>query len=301
MNGGRNVINEDYTQHNLAHWSSLSPRTMPPGILHAKPIHPIDKKAGYTYGTSNSAAILSHNAVKCYDVLDDVFTSERREGVPSEYAALMLKAMLVHGAKWDETSEFIGHTLGMATRGDYCDKIHKFIGYGVPNIERVKECTKNRVTLIGYGDLAKEKAHVYEIPLPFTFSSRKMWRSLTVSMAYFSPINPNTKKYKQADVWFNLEEGKDLLPNRMDADWNAVLRGTLQHERFSGDNVIGWTPNSTLNLKVNYREAIKNSVPFIPYAIFITFEIAPEYDIDVYTAITEKIRTRGRIPVPIET
>ncbi len=299
MEGGRNVINENFPNHNIARWNSISLKTNPPGILHAKPTNPTGKNVGYTYGTSNSAAILSHNAVKCYDVLDDVFTSERGEGVPSEYASLMLKAMLVHGATWDETSEFIGHTLEMATRGDYGDKIHKFIGYGVPNIERVKECTKNRITLIGYGDLAKEKAHVYEIPLPFAFSSKKMLRSLTVSMAYFSPISPNTKKYKQADVWFNLEEGEDLLPNRMDVNHYAVRRGTLQHERFSGDGIIGWISNRTLNLKVNYREAIKNSEQFIPYAIFITFEIAPKYDIDVYTAITEKIRTRGRIPVPI--
>jgi len=299
IEGGRNVINEDFLHQTVAHWGT-DHITRPPGILHAKPFLAAGGiNVGYSYGTSNSAAILSHNAIKCFDVLEDVFMAETGHGIPTEYISLLLKAMLVHGAKWNSTAPFIGQTLGLFPRGNYCDKIHKFIGYGVPDIDKVKECTKNRITLIGFGELIKEKAHLYNIPLVFDFSSKRVFRNLTVTMAYFTPIMPNTKRYKQAQVWFTLENDKNLVKNRSDASDKAVLRGTIQHENFYGDDLISWTSEDTLKIKVNCRENVDRLDDQIPYSIFITFEIAPEFDIDVYTVVLESIRLRGEITVPI--
>jgi hypothetical protein len=295
LEGGRNIVNEDFIRHNIAHWG-ISPRTRPPGILHAKPVFASDgNRVGYTYGTSNSTAIFSHNAIHCYDVLDDLFMVETGYGIPAEYASLLLKAMLVHGAKWDETATFIGKTLDMPSRKNYSDKIHKFIGYGVPDIEKVKECTKNCITLIGYGELEKEAAHLYTIPLSIDFSTIKILRELTVTLAYFTPIAPNLKKYRQVNVWFTVDDNKGLVKNRFDADTNAVKRGTIQHERLYGDNAVPWSPDDTLTIKVNCREDAGYLSDRIPYAIFITFEIAPEYDIDVYAIVLERIRLRTKL------
>ena len=299
IEGGRNVVNEDYKRNNIAHWG-INSRTRPPGIMHAKPFNAtVGNGVGYSCGTSNSAAILSYNAIKCFDVLEDVFLTETGHTIPADFSSLLLKAMLVHGAKWDNMAPFIGQALGLFTRGEYSNKIHKFIGYGVPDINRVKECTKNRITIIGFGELFKEKAHLYSIPLPFDFSSKRILRNLTVTMTYFTPIKPNTKKYKQAQVWFTLEDEKDLVKNRSDASDKAVTRGTIQHERFFSEDLVSWTSEDLLKIKVNCRENINRLDHQIPYSIFITFEIAPEYDIDVYAVVLENIRLRGEITVPI--
>ena len=63
----------------------------------------------------------------------------------------MFKAMLIHGAKWGELADIIRESLDFSGRA--ADEIHKWLGYGIPDIARVKECTKNRITLIGYGEL----------------------------------------------------------------------------------------------------------------------------------------------------
>jgi hypothetical protein len=295
IDGGRNPVREDLFHQNIAHWV-LSPRTTPPGILHAKPVVAVGgRSVGYSHGTSNSAAIISHNALKCYDVLEEVFLEETGQNIPGSYTALLLKTMLVHGTAWGEEASIISHTLDMRTRQQYSDKIHKFIGYGVPDIEKVKECTKNRITLIGFSELKKDSAHVYTVPLPFNFSSRKIKRILTVTLSYFTPIAPNTKKYRQTQVWFTLENGKSLLSNRCDASDKVVTRGTIQHERFYDNKAEVWDQDDILQIKVNCREDADGLVDAIPYSIFVTFEMAPEYGIDVYSSILKKIRLREQI------
>lgn len=299
IEGGRNIVREDFSNNNIAHWG-INPRTNPPGILHAKPVLPTEGNGvGYSYGTSNSAAILSHRAVLFYDILNDIFVSETKNDIPPEYASLLLKAMLVHGAEWGISAEMFGQTLGIPSRKDYSDKIHKFIGYGVPDFERVKECTKNRITLIGYGELEKEKAHVYAIPLPFDFSSQRVLRELTITMAYYTPIVPNTKKYKQAQVWFTLEDEKELIKKRYDASDKAVIRGTIQHESFFDNETKAWTSEDTLNVKVNCREYIPGLSERIPYSIFITFEVAPELNFDVYEKILDRIKPQDKLDAKV--
>jgi len=295
MEGGRNVISEDFIHHNIAHWG-LSPRTIPPGILHAKPtLAEGGQSAGFSHGTSNSAAILSHSAIMCYDVLDEIFIEETGFTIPDTHAALLLKAMLVHGSAWRNDADIIINALGMRNRKQYYDYIHKFIGYGVPDIERVKECTRNRITLVGYGELKKDAAHAYSIPLPFDFYSRHITRFLTVTMAYFTPIAPNVKRYRRAQLWFTLENGSKLFTERCDASHYAVVRGTLQHERYQDDNVELWDYDDSLQIKINCREDADGLIDIIPYSVFVTFEIASKYNIDVYTPIVERIRPRGQI------
>jgi hypothetical protein len=299
INGGRGVLLENMTQHNIAHWRS-GVGVNPPGILSAKPTDPTGgNSVGYNFGTSDAAAMLSHNAMQCYDVLDEVFKSNE-QSIPHEYAALLLKAMLVHGCKWNkDLCTTFSNALSLPSKGKYDDIIHKWIGYGVPDIDRVKECAKNRITLIGFDELKKDAAHVYAVPIPFDFT-RRMARTLTVTLAYFSPCAYSTKKYRKAQVWFNLENGKDLVGKRLDADDSAVKRGTLQHERFSCDATNTWGHGNSLEIKVNCREDATGLTDTIPYTLFVTFEIAPEYDIDVYTQIRDSIKVKQTVRATAE-
>lgn len=44
----------------------------------------------------------------------------------------------------------------------------------------------------------------------------------------------------------------------------------------------------------------KNSEVLIPYALFATFEMAPEYNIDVYEKVVEKVHIRNKIGTKTE-
>lgn len=291
--GGQNFLLENMANPNIAHWRKGT-GTYPPGTLSAKPFNIAESGnlVGYSTGTSDAAALISHEAGICYDTLNKVFNDELGTDIPFDYASLMLKAMLVHGANWDsKIVKLICQEVGLKGRG--ADQVHKWIGYGVPNIKRVQEYTKNKITLIGYGELAQDTAALYELPLPFNFSKQKMYRCLTVTLASFTPIRPSTQKYRSSQLWFNLDAGdKNIGLKRLDADDKAVARGTLQHERFGGNSAVVWGEDDTLGIKINCRADAHDFTDRIPYALFATFEIAPEYNIDVYEKISEKVRQK---------
>ena len=43
-----------------------------------------------------------------------------------------------------------------------------------PMFDKVKECTKEQVTLIGFGDIAQDKAFIYSIPIPIEFHEKRL-------------------------------------------------------------------------------------------------------------------------------
>lgn len=293
--GGRSALLQNLMEPQKAHWR-LNTNVTPPGILSARPrvLAGGGSIVGYSFGTSNATALISHNATICYDVLKEIFIRELGVEPPPEYTALLLKSMLAHGAEWGDLAAAICKIAELSGRG--ADDIHKWLGYGVPEITRVLECAKNRITLIGYGELGKDEACEYKLPLPFDFSTKKYHRCLTATLASFSPIRPSTQKYRSAQIWYTIEsEGDKPVPKRQDASDKAVARGTLQHERFYGNNAVVWSEDEYLGIKVNCRADANDFVEKIPYALFVTFEIAPEHDIDVYQKIVEKVRQRETI------
>ncbi len=259
-----------------------------PGCLSAAPYGAGDSDGrAYSYGTSDAAAQITHEAAKCNDILNQVFLDETGTGIPSDAVAILLKAMLTHGASWD-------HVAGSLSRSmkDSEKKLSKWIGNGIPDISRVIECTKERVTLVGLGKLGKDEGNVFKLPLAVDFSSRLMKRKLTVTLAYLSPIASEKQSYRGVSLWFSVNDGgKGLVPNRQNTDWRAVRKGTLQHEIFTGEGPIPWNDDDLI-IKVNCKEeAVRIKTP-IPYCLFVSFEVAEGFDIDLYAEVSSRIRER---------
>lgn len=211
--------------------------------------------------------------------------------MPVDSTAILLKAMLTHGASWESIANKLASSMKTSPK-----QLSKWLGNGIPNISRVIECTKERITLIGLGALKKDEGDIFRLPLPVDFSSRLMKRKLTVTLAYLSPVVPNKQIYRGAQLWFNIDDGgKGLVPERQNTEWQAVRKGSLQHEIFIGENPIAWN-NDDLIIKVNCREeAIKLKKDEIPYCIFVTFEVAEGFDVDLYTDVSTRIRHRVHI------
>ncbi|MHB1627884.1 MAG: S8 family peptidase [Bacilli bacterium] len=294
--GGRNWVRESIRHGfngTVIEWTD-SP-TREPGTASAAPFvaGSSASKVMYTFGTSNAAALISHEASRCYDVLLEVF-GNADEAVPDEHLALLIKAMLVHGAEWGALADKYAKVLNLTKRKDSSSKLHRFLGFGKPNIERAIECAKNRVTLIGYGDLKNGEAHTYDLPLPFNFSRSKICRRLTATLTYFPPFVPTRQKYRAAQLWYSIENGKkNLLDSRMDVDWNAAVRGSVQHEIFENNNTVVWDEDDALQVKVNCRgDADDRFSGSVPYALMVSFEIKDAIDIDVYAKIAERVSTK---------
>jgi hypothetical protein len=251
-------------------------------------------KTAYTRGTSNAAALISHDCAICHDSLQDIFDNQGEITDFEEYSAVILKAMVVHGSRWGDIADKVKSVLQEPDGRKERNWIGRWIGYGVPDIGRVLDCTKNRATVIGYGELNDEEAHIYKLPLPPSFSSLSGLRRLTVTLAWFSPTSAMTQKYRDAFLWFEVD--KDLISSdRADADWNTVRRGTLQHEVFEGNIASPYPDNANIEIKVNCRSDAGKIVSPIKYGLLVTFEIAEDIDIEVYEEIRSRITTAIQI------
>ncbi len=297
--GYRSIITPDlfyyggikYMRKQLDGNSSWAISTRMPGCLSAAPYGTGDVDGcAFSFGTSDAAAQIAHEAAKCHDVLDQVFIGETGESLPIESTAILLKAMLAHGASWETVANKL--SLSMETSAK---QLSRWLGNGIPNIDRVIECTKERITLIGLGALKKDEGDIFRLPLPVDFSTRLMKRKLTVTLAYLSPTAPNKQAYRCAQLWFNVDDGgKGLVPYRQNTEWQAVRKGTLQHEIFVGENPIVWNDDDIV-IKVNCKEEADKVRTAIPYCLFVSFEIAEGFDVDLYTYVSTKIHQRVQI------
>lgn len=262
-----------------------------PGCLSAAPLDGTLDGSAFSFGTSDAAAQITHEAAKCHDVLNQVFLNETGQKLPIEATAIVLKGMLVHGASWAPIAKKLAQITGAKEK-----QLSKWLGNGIPNVSRVMECTKERITLIGLGSLKNDEGNVFKLPLPFNFSSTLTKRKLTVTLSYISPIAPNRQAYRGANLWFDVDDGgTGLVPYRQNTNWQAVRRGTLQHEIFTGESPIVWN-RENLVIKVSCKDDAMKIKTSIPYCLFVSFEVAEGIGLDVYADVSAQIRQRVQIP-----
>lgn len=248
----------------------------------------------YGCGTSNATALMSRNAGVCYETLEEIFEEHASGEDVRKYEAPLLKAMLVHGCTWGQTGARLIEILNTAGKGTRSKKLAcDWMGYGIPDIERVLECTEQRATLLGYGELGNGQAHVFNLPLPPSLSAKRDRRRLTVTLAWLSPIAAQTQKYRNAGLWFEVN-GAMLAQNRQETcsgqdGWRAVRRGTVQHEIFEGDTAEPIADGDHLSVQVNCREDAGRIISPIPYGLAVSLEVAEGIDIPVYNEIRTRI------------
>lgn len=291
--GGRIFIKEPMLDNNPTpiEFSFLN---TPPGQKVAAP-SPERDKVNFTRGTSNATALMSRNAASIIDVLYNINDGLLQSHQYSRYIPIMIKSMLIHGCSWDNIGENLRNMLNDIYSNTEIKKIiTKWIGYGLPDINKVKQCTEQRATVIGFGELMPDEVHLFKLPLPQSLSSKMENRRLTITLAWFSPIKSTTQKYRVASLYF--EATNEIIGvSRDNADWHAVRKGTIQHEVFVGSQAMPFADDDSLNIKVickNDADVIK--LP-IQYSLVVTLEVAENINIPVYQEIKNKIS----IPVSI--
>lgn len=113
--------------------------------------------------------------------LDEVGGSNHAD-LSSEYAALAVKALLLHGAVWGPKGQFLDEHFQPQDLGSHFarrDDITRLLGYGVPKIDRVVDCA--------------------------TF------RALTVIPAWFSPVNTRHQGYRMAALDVTPRDRREIL------------------------------------------------------------------------------------------
>lgn len=259
----------------------------------------------FACGTSVATALATRAGHRIFDTLMDGAGGSNHDNLPLEYQALALKALLVHGASWGPKGEMLDGFFRPHGAGQHLarrDDITRLLGFGVPDIERVLDCTENRATLLGFGTIAADSALLYRIPIPTGLDGQRAFRALTATLAWFTPINSRHQGYRRAAL--------DISPGTDEKYWIAeqrdpcqptdktIVRGSLFHERRTGERAAVFVDNGELLLRVSCRATAGELDEEVPYALAISFEVGVEAGIRVYDEI--RVRITPQVGVGVE-
>ncbi len=290
--GGRVFYNRPIGTNANAILESRHFRIAPGNKVASPSSHPGDlNKTAYCCGTSNSAALISRTLCICHDSLLEIFDEQAPDIEFTTYVAPLLKAMIVHGCSWEDIGERLRQILQTEDNGRQIRNwISRWIGYGVPDYSRVLDCTEQRVSILGFGQLNDGEAHVFTLPLPPSLAARRDRRRLTVTLAYLSQVASSTQRYRIANLWFEVE-GVALASDRQDAEWRTVRRGTVQHEVFENDRAVPFSDGDTVTIKVNCRKDARRMEEPATYGLAVSLEVAEGIDIPIYDEVRTRIAT----------
>lgn len=248
-------------------------------------------------GTSNAAALATRGASFIFDMLEQL-RSQTATDIPEEYDVVLTKALLVHGATWADADipfrQAIERTQnGAATRED----LDRFLGYGSVDLHRVLACEEKRVTVLGFGELSDGQGAEFSFPLPPSLSTVADARSLTITLAWLTPVNCTHQNYRVAHLWFITPEGRKIAPDGINADHYAAQRGTVQHQVFQGKTAVPFEDGENLVIKVNCREDAGVIQKPICYGLAVTLEVLdgthiPMFPISIYQEVRERLAVR---------
>ncbi|WP_351121618.1 S8 family serine peptidase [Shewanella sp. T24-MNA-CIBAN-0130] len=295
--GGRMFYNEPITSPEIRPVTNYAA----PGQLVAVPHSSGDiNRRVHIRGTSNSTALATRGCAELCDIIEELFNTNNQMGQFDQFSPQLLKSLITHGASWgqmyDHMSSYIGNTDSKTLK----NIITRNIGYGKPDVDRAKYCLDTRATILGYGGLSNDEAHVFKLPIPEGLGGTDVWRRLTVSLSWFSTPCHKHMKYRDSALWFTVEgENKSLTSrNPTSLDWMQVRRGTLQHEIFEGEDLAVLTEDRILEIKVNCKNNASKIIEPVKYGLAITLEVADGVNIQLYQeiqqAIEEQIREQNR-------
>ena len=249
-------------------------------------------------GTSVATAMATRTAHLIYDALMDGDGGSKHADLDPNFHAVVVKAMLIHRANWGSRAAFFDSNFGPHGQGKYVEKrdnISRFLGHGFPNLEESLSCASNRATLVGYGSIEAKESNVHRIPLPPSLEQVTEPRALTVTVAWFSPINPRHQVYRRAKLEVsslrNLEQAAGVSRSSGQPSDKSVPRGTISHTRYEGNKAIAFFDDGHVIFQVHCREQAGVLDQSICYGIVVSIEAAEA--VPVY----EEIRTRLAVPI----
>ena len=251
----------------------------------------------YTRGTSNAAALASRAVVQAYDMIESL-RAEDEDAPAAPYDAVLLKALLVHGAQWGdwpdrllaERPEFNAIVNANTKRTVRKDFVTRWLGYGPVDVERAIACTAQRATLLGVGELGADEAYVFSAPLPPSLAGKIEWRRVTVTLAWMSPINCSHQGYRRAKLWVTPPQSELRVKRENSVHDKAALRGTVQHEILEGEDAVVFVDGNRFECKVNCATDAGDLTGKIRFALCVSLEVAVESGIPVYQEIRDRIK-----------
>ncbi len=306
--GGRQLARSEDDAGYLSVWASEHPDigqlTAAPGIGVG-----LDQVRRCT-GTSNAAALTTRAASRLVDILEEVFSGNGEEWLESDTRAVVLKALLAHGCAWGAAGDILYELYnGNALRKK--EAISRVLGYGRPDHSKVATAHGSRITLLADDKISHNILHEYKLPIPRAMISNRELRRVVLTLAWSSPIDPLTQRYRGVRLEMVDRDGKrDFwkgIKRILSPDGRAARRGTLQHLVLEGQNLVRAGGAGEIFLGVQAMAEMKAfEKAEVPYGLAVTLEMAQPVRTDLFTDVEARVRAKRvevnqRIPTRIRT
>jgi hypothetical protein len=230
----------------------------------------------FTTGTSPAAALVTRQASRLHDALDEIVN-----GVPlsRHERAVAIKALLAHGARHPEG--FKSDSL----------PVEKAIGFGSINRDYSLGCSRNEAVILYLGSLGAAEEQDLLLPLPEGLNVRETKR-ITATLAWLSPVNWQHRQYRRAAMSFTKPTGTPKLDSPVDLSDDDAKRGsgTIKHLTWETEKAFATGQGSNVALKVKCLEQAGGlGGERIPYAVALSLWVAPTLNIDVYTQVRQQV------------
>ena len=232
-----------------------------------------------TTGTSAATALATRAAHRLFDALMDADGGSMHADMDPQFRAVVVKALLVHRAKWGDRGGFLDGFYGPRGQGKHTerrDNIARLLGYGFPNIDEALSCAPNRATLVGHGTIAARAANIHRIPLPPSLERVTEPRAVTITVAWFSPVNRRHQAYRRAKLDVSavtkLETAVGVKRASGQPSDKSVPRGTVFHTRYEGNQAVPFVDNGHVLLRMFCREQAGPLDQDICYGVAVTIE-----------------------------
>lgn len=296
--GGREVFDATPVADGEPRVLRPSRLSRPPGVQVAAPGRrgELDSST-WICGTSPATALVTRAGVKTLQRLDEL-RAEWGDDMPGqEFDAVLVKALLVHGATWAGADDVLRKALADAGLSSNKEAIQRSLGYGLIRPDWPLIDDDYRVTAI-YASRLADGHHVYRLPAPPALAGSTDWRRVTVTLAWLTPVNPMHRAYRRAALRVDATGSITLATERQEASNHAVGRGTVQHEMFEGRRASTYGDGADLEFTVTAGRPMGVVDDPVPYALVVTLETAQEVRLPIYAQVRERIRARAaRVPV----
>ncbi len=266
----------------------------------APPAGALGAAEGYTGGTSAATAIASRTCHRIHDALEAAY--EGFAALPHVQRAVLLKALLVHPARWPtEIAALIKTTIGPVGghHSHVKDNIRRFLGFGYVDTEDAVACADDRATFWASGMLNRNRVATISVPVPAIMGGLARPHSLSATLAWFSPVNPGRKSYRSVRLQILKPDGLAALsvsPAQKQPDGNQTNRGTVYSRRWEGDRAAAVGPNDSIELTV--QRDPDPSTPIdepVPFGLAITIDMPGV--IGIYEQVRQRLAIQPRQPV----
>ena len=243
-------------------------------------------------GTSCAAALVTRSLVNAAAALTEEGGPYEGHELSRTDLALLTRALAINGASMPETAETFYRSERNRLHGRYHqarEEVARYFGYGFLDQELMREAPFHGVTLVGLGRVEKSSGTVFNMPLPPSLSGDKVNRSMQVTLAWFSPVEPTHARYRLAALEAIAADSNMQKDEEKDDEWKLgmkpappskalISRGTVWSRRFihKRKKVPRFSHDETLPIRVQCRNAsgLDPDVQ-IHFAIVVTPEVPP--------------------------